>query len=66
MGNRSLDRSEPHPYDPLQRPKILYGIQIDRERIEKLELRSARRERKAARAKRTFCQLAVSLKKWQT
>jgi hypothetical protein len=35
------------------------------ERIEKLGLRSSTREGKAANMKKTFCQLAISLKKWQ-
>ena len=65
MGNGDLDRSEPRPYDSLQRPKILDGVRITGERIGKLDLRSARSERKAAMGKKVFSQLLVSPKKWQ-
>lgn len=36
-----------------------------KERVEILEVRSGKGERKAADAKKIFCQLAGSLKKWQ-
>jgi len=35
------------------------------ERIEKLELRLGTEKRKMANAKKTFCYLAISIKKWQ-
>jgi hypothetical protein len=53
------------PYDSLQRPKILNGIRIGGERIEKPESWSGTREKKVANAEKTSCQLAISLKKWE-
>ncbi len=64
MGNGSLVRKQPCPYDTLQRPKILHGIRIDGERIEKLELWSGAGERKLANVNKTFSQLTTSQKKW--
>lgn len=57
MGNRSLDRNDPLSYDSLQRTKILNSIRIKGERIEKLELRSGMRKRRATRVGRMFCQI---------
>jgi hypothetical protein len=65
MGNGNLDRNRTRPYDPLQRPEILYSVRIIGEWIKKLELQSARRERKAANRNKAFSQLAVSPKKYQ-
>jgi hypothetical protein len=46
MGNGSLDRKEFRSHDSFQWTKILNGIRIKGERIEKLELRLGEGERR--------------------